>query len=528
MCLKKPLPKGELVVVLFWSLSSFVLIYYNGYTSHKEFVYSFATTAITFPLAGWLADVYLGRYKVIHYSLWLEVAASISYNVILLAEPYLDNTLAEVLRIVAVIALAFGLTGVAANIIQFGFDQMTDASSSDISSYIDWFSWTLFLATIIIVFSQTCLGSCFDSTKITFFIIPFFSVLALSVDLLANGWLLKEPVTHNPLKSIYQVLRYAIKNKYPRMRSAFTYWEDKPYTRIDLGKRKYGGPFSTEQVEDVKTFFRVLALMMSTTVIYFLVYIVAHTIKNMRDHLKDPAFNIKHCKNSPISDYLANCYQIDVILHTGDLAIVVLVPVAKLGSYTKFKRLRLLHLSLFGKLLLGLVLLLLFEISLLAIEVTGILVTHHNFTCFLCVNLDDHINGHVLDTSYKWMILPQLLFGLAKYTMFRSGLSLICSQTPYSMRGLLIGLLCYVIFVPSFFSKLIYDFVRQRFHKDDKYCGLWFYLAVVVITAAIIVLVHMIKKCYSFRRRDEDVHNEHMFAVDYYDKYLPQRATSTE
>jgi len=63
------------------------------------------------------------------------------------------------------------------------------------------------------------------------------------------------------MKLIYQVLRYAAKNKYPSMRSAFTYWEDKPYTRIDLGKRKYGGPFTTEQVEDVKTFFRVLVLL---------------------------------------------------------------------------------------------------------------------------------------------------------------------------------------------------------------------------------------------------------------------------
>ena len=68
-------------------------------------------------------------------------------------------------------------------------------------------------------------------------------------------------MTHNPLTFIFQVLRYAVKNKYPRQRSAFTYWEDKPYSRIDLGKTKYGGPFTTEQVEDVKTYFRILVLI---------------------------------------------------------------------------------------------------------------------------------------------------------------------------------------------------------------------------------------------------------------------------
>ena len=67
-----------------------------------------------------------------------------------------------------VTALAVGLTGVAANIIQFGLDQMTDASSSDISSYIDWFSWTLFLAIITVVFCQTCVKGYFVSTEVTF------------------------------------------------------------------------------------------------------------------------------------------------------------------------------------------------------------------------------------------------------------------------------------------------------------------------------------------------------------------------
>ena len=45
------------------------------------------------------------------------------------------------------------------------------------------------------------------------------------------------------------------------MRSAFTYCEGDIPSRIDLGKMKYGGPFTTEQVEDVKTLFRVLFIV---------------------------------------------------------------------------------------------------------------------------------------------------------------------------------------------------------------------------------------------------------------------------
>ena len=68
----------------------------------------------------------------------------------------------------------------------------------------------------------------------------------------------------NPFKNIYRVLKYAgpWKHKVPKRRSAFTYWEEDIPPRIDLGKDKYGGPFTTEEVEDTKTFLRILPLLL--------------------------------------------------------------------------------------------------------------------------------------------------------------------------------------------------------------------------------------------------------------------------
>ena len=62
----------------------------------------------------------------------------------------------------------------------------------------------------------------------------------------------------NPIKLILRALSYARKHKYPENRSALTYWEEDAPSRLDLGKDKYGGPFTEEEVEDVKTTFRVL------------------------------------------------------------------------------------------------------------------------------------------------------------------------------------------------------------------------------------------------------------------------------
>ena len=76
-----------------------------------------------------------------------------------------------------------------------------------------------------------------------------------------NNWLIKEPISQNPFKLIYGVSKYAFKTKYPQNRSAFTYCEDEVISWIDYGKSKYGGPFTTEQVEDVKTFYKTLPIV---------------------------------------------------------------------------------------------------------------------------------------------------------------------------------------------------------------------------------------------------------------------------
>ena len=55
----------------------------------------------------------------------------------------------------------------------------------------------------------------------------------------------------------------------PVQRSAFIYWEDSILSRIDLGKSQYGGPFTEEQVEDAKIFFRLVLLLVTLIGFHF-------------------------------------------------------------------------------------------------------------------------------------------------------------------------------------------------------------------------------------------------------------------
>ena len=78
-----------------------------------------------------------------------------------------------------------------------------------------------------------------------------------------------EPKSPQSLRIIYSVLKFETKNKAPLIWSTLTYWEEDLPSRLDLGKSRYGGPFTTEQVEDVKTFFRLLLVILPVWVAVF-------------------------------------------------------------------------------------------------------------------------------------------------------------------------------------------------------------------------------------------------------------------
>ena len=120
--------------------------------------------------------------------------------------------------------MGIGLGGFQANIIQFGLDQLHDASTTEITSFIIWYVWTLFSAFIVVDFNHSCLNE-----QYKLFIHLFTCAnLTLAVVLLfwCKDWLVKEPAAQNSFKLVYKVIKYAIKTKYPGRRSAFTYCED--------------------------------------------------------------------------------------------------------------------------------------------------------------------------------------------------------------------------------------------------------------------------------------------------------------
>ena len=290
------------ILVLAWTFVPFAVFIspIPGALLNKQILIAIGTLGL--PLAGCLSDVCLGRYRVIRYSMWIMWFSLIIGNILLDIDKYLQEL--QMMKYVEYIPAGLGvlgMSGVIGSTIQFGIDQLTDASSSDIASYITWYIWTISLAITWTTFTQFCLCGIYNAA-ISFFSLPLLCTLLVVSDMFLNHWLVKEPVEKNPFKLILQVLRYAMKNKYPHLRSAFTYWEDKPYSRIDLGKSKYGGPFTTEQVEDVKTFFRLLTFTVASSPLAGIMYIVATATTYYMDY-------VASCDEASITQYMVSCYK---------------------------------------------------------------------------------------------------------------------------------------------------------------------------------------------------------------------------
>ena len=497
------------ILILVWNFLVISVFYYLSIYHPTWHLYSI-TWGLTLPIAGWLADVYLGRYKVIRWSIWIMWIAS----VLLVASSVLSQLVESCYRInnyittVLSIIMSIGFGGYQANIILFGIDQLQDASTDEITSFISWYSCTYFSGGIIIYFIDLCVGGSYSELLEDFLICICLTVVII-LTLAFDNILLKEPMAHNPFQLIYKVIKYAIKNKHPRCRSAFTYCEDELPSRIDFGKSKYGGPFTTEEVENVKTFLRLIIVIVLGSAVAsgtFSSFNLGYQLILFDDQDNFDGFHKCRWKKT-----------IDLTYFSG----AVLVPLHEFIFYPLVQR----HLSCVQsyhwKLSVGTISQIAKVIALMAIDVTA---RHsyleHTNTTLRCIFTEE---SGTLSSSFdiKWMILPYLLNSVSVVTFVTGAFELICSQSPYSMRGLLFGTMYGSVVL---YCVLGYG-IMQPFTKQSTAwgtgiisCEFWYLLVTLLILLLGSVMLLILSKWYKNRKREDVLPNEQVFAERYYSK----------
>ena len=219
---------------------------------------------LLFPIFGSIADARVGRYRMLHFSMWF---LWLSYGLITLLFT-LDGKVSwnQYLLPVWMIIINIGSAGFQATAIPFGADQIVYGPSEQISSFFYWYYWLRNLGALFLFLSFTCTNFDTQWHGIVFGLIATASMsVALIINGILSGWFFVDPEKRNPLWNIIKIYLAATKAKRPKIRSAFSFSNLPAPTRMDLTKEVHGGQFDSEEVENAKTVGRILMVLLSVS-----------------------------------------------------------------------------------------------------------------------------------------------------------------------------------------------------------------------------------------------------------------------
>ena len=516
--------RGAVLVLLWTFLVTCIFYFYENENHGIVLNIQLAAGCLTLPIAGWLADIYFGRYKLMYLSMWitwasilLETANSVVAEMV---EGYggIGQYVSGVFMVTAVI----GFGGFQANVIQFGVDQLSDASTSEITSFINWYIWCAYSSPFFVDLILAIID-CVNLEPRMFGLVVVCTQLSIALCsvVLFNHWLVKEPITQNPFGLVYNVIKYAVQHKQPRLRSAFTFCEDELPSRIDFGKSKYGGPFTTEQVEDVKTFLRMLVVGFLECILLGIAVSV-FMLKELITKL------LISSQKSTKGQLVKNCDTEKVLQQIFIYSWVVVIPLYEFVFYPLFSRC-LAELSSQIKFVFGL---LLHGVSVVALMLIVIIARHNslkhntgyqnNATMECVLSQSEGNSAMMMSLDSRWMAVPNFLYSVSITILGISIIEFGISQAPYSMRGLIMGSAYGVICL----SGVVAIAVRVPFAKPLPIwgtpiigCGFWYTLLLLVAEMAVGITLVIALKLYKKRKREDVLPSEHIFAERYYAKY---------
>ena len=499
----------------------------NGSTySAQTFLFLF------YPLAGCLADIQWGRYKTVINSLciilWSQVSvivltcvAAVGFIPIMIHDPnYPSGTVQKVM--LAVVCVVFGLPifivlllmlsgfiAFNANAIQYGMDQLHDAPTEDSVLYFHWFVWTSYAGLLPMKLEFNIVGNQFSPYIACLLLLPLPLLgVTLCIQRYKHHWFLIDSGSRNPYKLVYKVLKFAKDHTNPIRRSAFTYCEDELPSRLDLGKEKYGGPFTTEQVEDVKAFLGILRILLTLGPIMMVDFSMGGILLRFASHLDS-----KVLKPFDYPDLKVSVTNVDSLT---PLLITVLIPL-----YLCLLR-PFIHDYIPGMLKrigLGMIFILLSALCTSVMDAYGH--RHAEVTeCFLTDNLIDdyntgnyntlNINSYSLIIQYSFNAMGYMLLYIAVYEF-------ICAQSPHAMKGLVIGTFFAIKGVFQLLGVLVtyLPFARWNVVRVFPSCGFVYYLINAIIALIGIVAYTCVARKYQYRQRDEP-DNIYRYAEEYY------------
>ena len=401
--------------------------------------------------------------------------------------------------------MSVGFAAFAANVIQFGIDQLQDLPAKSSFLFIHWY--------LLVLYGGFIIGKLMWSTWFTFITLSYelrttvgliilgivFLVLIIGMPtsfcIAKSNWFIFDSNSiGNPYREVAKVVGFARRHKVPIQRSAFTYWEDDIPTGLDLGKSKYGGPFTTEQVENMKAFFGISYLLLALGPI-FTADIAASAFLPILKHHMD--------------------WSCDTLIYTiftnGETLypffIVILIPVFLKIIHPLFQRYIPTILKRIG---IGLCLITVSLLCSLLVDTVGhALPSGQNATSVFNSRFDLIFNGSItlipapsLHLSPYILTIQNFLIAVAYILIYGGVFEFICAQSPHPVKGVLIGIF---FAVKGLFHLIgvLGILLPFSFWQTSPRAGLVYFLVNIVISIVGVVAFTIASKRYKYRERDD-------------------------
>ena len=408
-----------------------------------------------------------------------------------------------------------------ANVIQFGLDQLLDSPTEHLVLYIHWYvilsyMGTVFLKSLSAMFRPMCLIEKSSWVVLVAFVDPFlglcFFLLCISLFIgycKRYSWFLPDQGSRNPYVLVYNVICFARKHNIPIQRSAFTYCEDELPSRLDLGKEKYGGPFTVEQVENVKVFFNILKVLLSLGPLF--------AVERSTNILQHIFFMHLSGQFSPCIETYLFMDLLPLLTSVTLLIFYVTILLPLISDYIP---------GILKRLWSGIILLTIPTICFFILDTVGHLNTSHNSECFLTNKYSlFSVNGSELESlgiNYMFLFIPNFFYSCGYLIFHIAVFEFICSQSPHSMKGLLIGVFFAIRGIFQFLGALLFmfPFLGWKLSSSFPSCGFIYYLINIVFGLVGVVAYTWTARGYRNRQRDEP-DNIYRYAEEYYDKGGP-------
>ncbi|KAI6649643.1 Solute carrier family 15 member 4-like [Oopsacas minuta] len=449
------------------------------------------------PVAGMMADMYVPRVKMLSlcfFSSFIGSAIQSMFHTLYENKiGYIQDYAYFIVHGIALTLIAVGSSGAYALLVPVGVDQMEGANETRLKSYFSWHYWFINLGVVFVA------GKFFINMEgylkwqrpyihlISSYTATLSIWLALIILVLSSSFGLvqrNKPPKGTPLTQVVGVFNCAVRNKYTKKR-------ERNYVKhsfFEYALVENNGRYSYGQVQDVKTFFKILGVLVCL-IWYFGV-----------DNLYNTIFPLQATEISGADD---NFDSTRTIFFSVCLTIMLVLPLIEFLRLScnkfHFGFKRILH-----KILIGVVL------GFFAIIIA------------LSINLVYYF-GDVHGTDNAIIIPQTIIIALSECFAFVGAMEFVYAQAPHQMIGLLFGIFQSVIGIGYYIPTIMY-YILQRITScyDNLHCGQclihWppcfhiskpkslnfaYYCVFAVFTIVYIILMVCVAKCYKRRERQK-------------------------